>query len=273
MRLTSFLVQTFFMRKSKILSKLRKGEVARIACLYYPVTMFAQHAANAGYDGIWLDSEHNMWDPREIERMLTLHHLADIDCIVRTQFRESATGYQMLERGATGLMFPLINTGEEARDIAGRTKFPPLGQRGLDAAGLDNRFYLDSPSEYVKDANEETITVIQIETQEAVENVEEIAAAPGVDVLFIGWGDLALRLGCEINFKEPKMADAQKKVAQAAQKNGINWGRPTGTPEDMTAMIEAGGRFIAMGSDFGAIFQSLPKWAEVFDEVTGAKPA
>ena len=259
------------MRKSKILSKLRKDEVARIACLYYPVTMFAAHAANAGYDGIWLDSEHNMWDPREIERMLTLHHLANIDCIVRTQFRESATGYQMLERGATGLMFPLVNTGEQARDIAGRTKFPPLGQRGLDAAGLDNRFYLDPPNEYVKDANEETVTVIQIETPEAVDNVEEIAAAPGVDVLFIGWGDLALRLGCEINFKEPKMADAQKKVAEAAKKNGINWGRPTGTPEDMSTIIGAGGRFIAMGSDFGAIYQSLPKWREVFDEVTEPK--
>ena len=75
------------MRPSLIRSRLSHDKAVRIACMYYANTMMPAHAANAGYDAIWLDTEHNTWDRHELQRMIAMHHLANIDCIVRTGSR------------------------------------------------------------------------------------------------------------------------------------------------------------------------------------------
>ena len=72
------------MRPSLIRTRLRQNKAVRIACLYYPTTMMPAHAAKAGFDATWLDSEHSTWDRRDLQRLIQNHHLANIDCIVRT---------------------------------------------------------------------------------------------------------------------------------------------------------------------------------------------
>lgn len=255
------------MRKSKTLEKLRSGRVARICCLYSPMSMYPAHAARAGYDGIWLDAEHNTWDVREVQRMIGLHRLADIDCIVRPPSRNRIQLYHLLEMGATGMLVPMVSTENEARDLVDSLKFPPLGERGLDGAGLDNNFYLDGTAGYPERANGETLIAVQIETPEALENVEAIAAVPGIDVLFIGPGDLALRLGCALDWSEPQMSAAEDRVAAAARKAGIFWGRPSGLVEDMKRLLKKGARFIAHGSDFESVaFSMARRYRENFEE-------
>lgn len=86
--------------------------------MYYPSAMMPAHAAKAGFDAIWLDAEHNTWDRRELQRMLALHHLANIDCIVRTGSTNATDLYHLLEDGATGLMIPLVNTAAESAALA-----------------------------------------------------------------------------------------------------------------------------------------------------------
>ena len=130
------------MRPSLIRSRLSQDKAVRIACMYYANTMMPAHAANAGYDAIWLDTEHNTWDRHELQRMIAMHHLANIDCIVRTGSRNPTDLYHILEDGAAGLMIPLVNTPEDAAALASAVKYPPVGQRGLDGASLDNDFYL-----------------------------------------------------------------------------------------------------------------------------------
>lgn len=248
------------MRKSKVLSKLRAGKVARICCLYHPANMFPTHAAEAGYDGIWLDCEHNTWDMRELQRLLALHKMADIDCIVRPSTLEKIKLYNLLENGATGVLVPHVSTVERAQFLVDSLKFPPLGQRGLDGAGIDNNYFISGTNGYPEAANKETLIGIQIETAEALENVEEIAKVEGIDLLFIGPGDLALRLGCDMSWQEPKMIAAQDRIAKAAQAAGIAWGRPSGTVEDVediADMIRMGARFIAHGSDFEAVLWTM----------------
>ena len=259
------------MRISKVLSKLRSGNVARICCLYGPINMFPRHAAHAGYDGIWLENEHNTWDQRELERMFAMHHLADIDCVVRPAYLGKTQLYHLLEQGATGVLVPHVSNRESARFLVNALKFPPLGDRGMDGAGLDNDFFLQGTQHYPDQANRDTIVVVQIETVEALENVEEIAAVKGIDVLFIGPSDLALRLDCAMDWAEPKMQAAQKRIAAAAAKNGIHWGRPTGTTEDMTRLLEAGARFVAHGSDFEAIaFSMQNRYKQTFERALAA---
>jgi len=249
------------MRSSLIRSRIRQGKAARIACLYYPTTMLPAHAAKAGYDAIWLDAEHSTWERRELQRLIAHHHLANIDCIVRTGSRNATDLYHLLEDGATGLMIPLVNTAAEAHALAQAVKFFPLGQRGLDGAGLDNDFYLNGTLAYPAAANAETFLIVQIETPEALENIDAIAAVPGLDGLFIGPGDLSLRLGCPLDWTNPKMVAAQATVAAAAARHGNAWGRPSGTAEDIALLKQQGAQLIAHGSDFGAVMRLLPEFA------------
>lgn len=259
------------MRSSLIRSRLRQGQVARIACTYYPTTMMPAHAAKAGFDAIWLDTEHSTWERRELQRMLAFHHLANIDCIVRTGSRNATDLYHLLEDGATGLMIPLVNTAAEAAALAQAVKFPPLGQRGLDGAGLDNDFYLAGTTTYPASANAETFLMVQIETPEALANVEAIAATPGLDGLFIGPGDLSLRLGCPLDWKNPKMIAAEDAVAAAAARHHLAWGRPSGTAEDIAMLARKGARLIAHGSDFGAVMKMMPAFAKTMSDGLDAK--
>ncbi len=250
------------MRASLIRSRLRQGLVARIAALYYPTAMMPAHAAQAGFDALWLDAEHNTWDRREIQRMVALHHLANIDCLVRTGSRNANELYHLLEDGVTALMIPLVNTPAEAAQLAAAVRFPPLGQRGLDGASLDNHFYLGAGDKYPGDANAETFLIVQIETPEAVANVDQIAATPGIDGLFIGPGDLALRAGCPVDWEHPTMTAAEDAVAAAAARHRIAWGRPAGSVEQIARIARKGGRLIAHGSDFAAVMSMLPPYAK-----------
>ena len=192
-----------------------------------------------------------------MQRLILLHRLADIDCIVRPSTLSKTELYHILENGATGVLVPHVSTVEQAEFLVDALKFPPVGQRGLDGAGIDNQFFLNGTEGYPEAANHETLIAVQIETVEALENVEEIAQVKGIDVLFIGPGDLSLRLECEFNWNEPQMKAAQERVAKAAQTAGIAWGRPSFAAEDIAELIRKGARFISRGSDLDAIAWSM----------------
>ena len=170
------------MRKSKVLDKVRTGRCARICGLGHYLPFFVRYAAHNGYDGIWLDLEHRAMDQREVQGLLALCRACDIDCMLRAPTLERTRLYRYLEDGATGLMMPLVSDAALARQIVAAVKYPPLGNRGLDGAGLDGDFGLDvwhEGSTYIDDANRETFVVLQIETPQALANVEEIAAVEG----------------------------------------------------------------------------------------------
>src|SRR6185295_5064527 len=169
------------MRSSKVLQKIRRGEVARICVAGDFIPCFPHMASHFGYDGIWMDGEHHNWNPREIETMIAQHHLANIDCVWRTPALEKSTLSRLLEDGATALMIPHVNTPERARQLVEAAKFPPIGDRGLAGDGMDAGFWVGIPPDYTSYANRETFLVVQIETPLAVENVEAIAAVEGVD--------------------------------------------------------------------------------------------
>jgi 4-hydroxy-2-oxoheptanedioate aldolase len=254
-------------RTSKVLSKLRAGQVARICSVGGLLRYFPRLAAEFRYDGIWVDAEHRSWDAAEIAAMMALHRLADIDCLWRPGTIEKTGLYRLLEDGATGLMIPHVSTPARAQELVQAVKFPPLGDRGLDGAGLDADFYVGKPVDYTDQANRETFLVVQIETPQALENVEAIAAVPGVDVLFLGPGDLSLRLGCSPAVDDPVMHDAQQRIAAAAVRYGRAWGRPVGNASDARAVVQLGGQLIAFGNDFWAVKEHLANCAAELDSI------
>lgn len=256
------------MRRSKVMAKIRAGKMARICNLGHFIPAFIRFAAENGYDGIWLDNEHRNMSDREVQALLAHFHLFDIDCMLRPPTLEKTRLYRYLEDGATGLMIPHVSTVEQARNLVQAVKFPPIGDRGLDGAGLDTDFLYDNTEEYVEFTNRETFLVVQIETIEAVENAEEIAAIEGIDGLFVGPGDLGLRLS---KMENPPFTieEAQERVAEIAKKHNKAWGRPVFSGEMMKEMQDLGGQLINYGGDFGALKSHLEDNKEVFDDVLG----
>lgn len=260
-------------RNSKTLAKLRSGQPVRMCGLSgHFLPAYVRHAAHQGYDCIWLDLEHRAMDQRELQALLAFFHLADIDCMVRAPTLEKTKLYRLLEDGAAGIMIPHVSTAEKARMLVQALKFPPLGDRGYDGAGLDTDFILQGSGDYTDRANAETFLVVQIETIDAVRNVDEIAAVPGVDILFVGPADLNLRLKHQPD-SGLTYDECLNRVAAAAKKHGKNWGLPVGSPEQVQQMREKGARFINFGGDFGAVLEMLEGNARKLDGIYGPRLA
>lgn len=254
------------MRKSKTLAKWRANKTARIAVLGHLFPAFIRYAAHHHFDCVWLDLEHRAMDQREIQTLMAFCHLYDIDCLLRAPTLEKSGLARYLEDGATGLLIPHVSTPEKAQELVVAAKFPPLGDRGIDAAGLDCDFSLPDGPTYADEANRETFLVVQIETPLAVHNVEAIAALEGIDALFLGPGDLNLRLKTDKN-KSMTMEDAQLRVAAAAEKFGKPWGQPVGSIEDLQALHEKGARMLIRGSEFLGMIVALETAARELDTV------
>ena len=254
-------------RKSKILAKIRAGKVARVCSTGSPIGFYPALAAHFHFDGIWLDAEHRAWEPREADAMLARHHAADIDCLWRPPTKEKNALYRLLEDGATGLMIPHVSTADQARALVQAVKFPPLGDRGFCGGGRDADFWVGKTDDYTTQANRETFLTVQIETLEALDNVDTIAAVEGVDLLFLGPGDMSIRLGCTPGVSDPVMLEVQKKIDAACKKHGKAWGRPVGTIDDARVIIEIGAQLIAFGSEFGGLHKHLSECSAQFDQL------
>ena len=255
------------MRKSKVLAKLRDGGQVRICGLGHFVPPYIRHAAHAGYDCIWLDGEHRAFDDREIQAMQAFFHLFNIDCMFRAPTLEKTRLYRYLEDGVTGLMIPHVSTPEKAQMLVDSVKFPPLGDRGVDAAGLDSDFYLQGGPDYYEEANRETFLVVQIETPQAMENLEAIASIEGIDGLFVGPGDLGLRID---RYKPGYTLDeAMQRVADVASEKGKAWGCPGGSVERVQQLYDMGAQLISHGSEFIASLNMLEQCSKELDQIYG----
>ena len=254
------------MRRSKALARIRAGKPVRMCNLGSFRPSYIRWAAHFGFDCIWFDQEHNAMELREWQCMLAHFHLNDVDCLFRAPTTDKTGLYRYLEEGATGLMIPLVSNEDKARQLVQAVKFPPIGDRGQDGAGFDADYYITRAKDYPEHANRETFLVVQIETIEAVNNVERIAAVPGVDGLFIGPGDLGLRLkyapDCGFDLEE-----AVRKVSAACKKHGKAWGMPARDKDHLRDMTALGAQLMSHGGEFFAIVNELEAkgrdWSEI----------
>ena len=250
------------MRKSKTLARIREGEIIRTCVLGHYIPAYVCHAARAGYDCIWLDLEHRLFSSREVQALLAFSHLYDIDIMLRPPTLEKTGLYRYLEDGAAGLLIPHVSTAEKAKKLVDAVKFPPLGDRGIDNAGLDADFHIHDADDYVAWANRETFLCVQIETPQAVRNVESIAAIEGVDMIFVGPGDLGLRLR---QSGEMTLDEAWETVAAACEKHGVAFGGPTIDPEELQRRRQQGAQLLVASSEFQSWSGGLKQDVRKFD--------
>ena len=241
------------MRKSKVLKKFRSGGFARICGMGHFLPFFIRHAAHSQYDGIWFDLEHRAMTDREVQSILALCQLHDIDCMIRPSTREPARLYRYLEDGAAGFMFPFVNNAQAARQLVRAVKFPPMGDRGVDGAGMDGDYTLGAwapKSDYFGEANRQTFILAQIETPEALENVDEIAAVEGIDCLFVGPADLTCRMSSLPRAKPFVLDEAVQRVAGAASQAGKSWGITVPSLEALAKYRGMGAQLMPWGGDY-----------------------
>ncbi|MQY76931.1 MAG: aldolase [Spirochaeta sp.] len=187
-------------------------------------------AKNAGLDFIMLDMEHGSYTMETLADACKVARGIDLGCFVRVP--ELARGYvsRALDCGATGVMVPMVESVAEAKSLAGWTKYAPVGNRGLgSSAGHTNFGGLGMPApDFMARANQDTLTIAQIETKAAIEVIDQIAAVEGIDVLFIGPNDLSISLGYPGELSHPEVSKAIAKVAKAAAANKKIFGMHAG---------------------------------------------
>jgi len=202
----------------------------------------AAQAANLGFDFLWIEMEHSpitLETTREI--VLATRGLKAVP-FVRVPVNEFWTAKRVLDSGALGVVFPFVSTAEAARKAAQACKYPPLGRRGS-GPGLAT-FRWPSAEGYHDFADRNVMVVVNIEEREAIENIEQIAATPGVDVLFVGTSDLSFSLGLRGRQEDPQVARALDKVVEAARRHGKFAGAPVGSATQAQQFIDRGVLFL-----------------------------
>ncbi len=201
---------------------------------------------------------------REVQALLAFSHLYDIDVMLRPPTLEKSRLCRCLEDGAAGILIPHVSTPQKVRMLVDATKFPPIGDRGIDNASLDADFLVHDPDDYVAWANRETFLAVQIETPEAVHNAEAIAAVVGVDLLFVGPADLGLRLR---QSGEMTLDEAWEIVATACKKHGKAFGGPTMGLDEMQKRHGMGAQLLVNSSEFSGWSSELAGNKDLFDDL------
>ncbi|MEX0611742.1 MAG: aldolase/citrate lyase family protein, partial [Pirellulales bacterium] len=163
--------------------------------------------------GMWIDQEHAAIPHAMLELMMIACRAAGTDAFARVPLTDYAAIMRPYEAGCSGVMVAQVRTVAEVEQAVQWAKYPPVGKRGFFGANAEGGFGTIGMAKYVADANRDRWLAIQIETSEAVEVVDKIAATDGVDWLFVGPADLSVTLGVPGEFLHPKCVDALKRVA------------------------------------------------------------
>lgn len=222
----------------------------------------AAHAASLGFDFLWVEMEHSPITLETLRNIVLATRGAPAVPFARVPVNELWTAKRVLDLGVCGVMFPFTSTPELAAQAVAACRYPPLGRRGSGPtlAALswpDREGYHDS-------ADRNVMVVVIIEEAKAVERIDEIAATPGVDVLFIGTSDLSFSLGLRGRQDHPALEEAIGKVTAAARRHGKFLGRPAFTAERLRDYIDQGFRFFQASSDLRLLAAGARQLLEPF---------
>jgi 2-keto-3-deoxy-L-rhamnonate aldolase RhmA len=204
--------------------------------------------SNAGADFVLIDLEHTGWGVPQVLPLLATSRSESIAPIVRVQGSERHQVSAVLDAGAAGVVVPMVADAAEAARVVEAARFGrPEGGRGFGLVYPDQ--VANGVPQATAAADAETMVILFIETMEGLENVEEIAATPGVDVLWVGEYDLSLSMGIPGEIDDPRIREAEDRVVAACEKAGISAGILCATVEVARSMRDQGFRMIALGTD------------------------
>ncbi|MBS0266665.1 MAG: aldolase [Planctomycetes bacterium] len=220
------------------------SEISRIRSTDIP-RLFAA----GGFDFVFIDTEHSPLGFETVSDLVAMARATGIVPIVRVTQAEYPLVARTLDVGAQGIIIPRVNTAAEVREIVSWMKFPPFGVRGFADTFAQTEGTRVTAQEFVEAGNSENLCVIQIERREAVENVEEMLAVPGVDVACMGCMDLSVDLGVPGELDHPAMVESMNRVLAAAHKHNVAVGIISGRFDIVSRWMQAGMRFVSFGTE------------------------
>lgn len=236
---------------NRVKERLKQGLPTVGTWIDLPEPAVAEILAAYGMDWLLIDTEHGPMGWETVENLLRAMRGTEVVPLIRVAGNDPFLIKQALDRGAMGVLVPMINSAEEARAAVAAAKYPPEGIRGL-AGTRASRYGLDMGT-YVERWNRDVLVVLQVETRAGLENVEAIAAVPGVDVLFIGPNDLSAGLGIFRQYDHPTFQEAVRRIRDAAVKHGVAPGYMGRDAASVLAKVGEGFTFVAAGTDVGLL--------------------
>ena len=239
--------------------RLKAGETVYAAWCFMGAPVVAEAIARDGISAAVLDMQHGLWDTASVIAGIGAVVHAGGAPVVRVPLGDFGFVSRALDFGAAAVIAPMINSAADARKFAAVAKFPPLGERSWGpqrAMTLQGR---TGTVEYLREANDGTLTMAMIETPMALSQVDSIAETPGIDALFIGPYDLSTSLsaGKAQDVAAPEVERAIDQIGAAASKAGKIAGIYCSDPARARAMVKRGFRFVTVGGDVGYLRDGL----------------
>lgn len=215
--------------------------------------LLAEATGHAGFDWGVIDMEHAPLDVMEVVQVLQALSATKLVPIVRVPWNDPVMVKRVLDAGATTVMFPFVQDAEQAARAVAATRYPPQGIRGMAGMSRANRF--GTVPNYFGTADRQMGVIVQLETVQALQQLEAIAAVEGVDALFIGPADLSGSMGLGGQTMHPAVMDRMSQAVLRCKAVGMPVGTIGGDPESVAQYRAAGFDYVAVGSDLGLFMQ------------------
>lgn len=233
----------------------------------------AEQLAHSGYDWLLVDGQHGPLDPEKLSSMLCGISGGGAVSLVRVAGYHDRGGIQQaLDLGATGVLVPYINTAEEARQAVSCTRYPTAGTRSVYFPQRST--HKDGLLGYVPNANKNVICALQVETAACIDNIDAIAAVPGVDILFLGQNDLCMSMGLFEKYEfphmytSPELTKATDKLIAAAKKNNVTLGLFLFGTTRVGEFLQKGFRFVSIGNDLHHVLTASTGHVQALENIS-----
>lgn len=260
------------LRSSRVLKLLQEGRLPMVLKINLSDPRVIEIAGLSGVDAVWLCTEHVPNDWLGLENQIRAARVHNIDTLVRVGRGSYSDYIRPLEADATGIIVPHVASEQEARQIVEWVRFHPVGKRALDGGNTDGQFCLVPLDDYIQHSNTERVVILQIESPEALENVEKIAAVPGFNGILFGPGDFSHRIGKTGQMDAPEVVAARKRVAAACRQHG-KFAMTAGLIAPFPELIAEGYRVVGIGADVVALTAYVKQRLELVQGHIAALPA
>ncbi len=232
---------------NKFLASIRSGQPQIGLWLSLASGYATEAVAGAGFDWLLIDTEHSPNDLNAVMTQLQVLAAHPVTPIVRPDWNDTVLVKRLLDIGAPGLLFPMVQTPDEAAQAVAATRYPPRGVRGVSGCNRANGFA--RMSDYFSRVEEETAVLVQVETRAAIEQVLQIGQVDGVDGVFFGPSDIAAYLGLLGKPNDPAVWEVIRPAARKLMDAGIPVGTLVFDPGLARSLLGEGFSFVACGSD------------------------
>lgn len=253
-------------RQDKLKRALRNREQLFAAWVSYAHPSITETFAKAGFDFIAIDMEHSTINLAEGQRIIAACQAEGVPCLPRPVSHSNDYIKPLLESGADGMLIQMVNTAAEVERLINDLKYPPVGKRSYGVSRAQG--YGFDFEEYITQWNNTSSFIIQVESIQAVNNIEELLAFDEIDAVMVGPYDISGSLGVPGQLNHPKVLEASKKVIEACKKFGKSCGTQLNDPnqENINALFDMGYTYAILGSDLFVLW----KWAEQMKGIMNA---